>query len=118
MACRIKHLKLTENEIQRQIVQGLTALGYVVLVTSRRVKRCRTCGNWQRGDDGATKGIPDLMVWRNGWDGWYGLEVKSPTGKVRPEQADLVHRGTPVVIVRSWEEALAATEEHAEAVMG
>lgn len=94
-----------EDEIQRQIVQGLSALGFLVLVTSRRVKRCRHCGNWGRGDDGATRGIPDLLISRPGWKRWLGAEIKSATGKLRPEQQDLHERGLTVVW-RSWEDAL------------
>ncbi len=95
-----------EDEIQKQIVQGLSALGFLVLVTSRRVKRCRHCGNWQSGKDGAARGIPDLLVSRQGWRQWVGAEIKSATGRLRPEQQELHERGLTLVW-RSWEDALA-----------
>lgn len=111
MACRIKHLKPTEESIQRVIVEGLTALGFTVLVTSRRVKRCPHCGNWQRGDDGATKGIPDLYFTRREWGNkWIGAEIKSATGRLRPEQKVLAGEGL-VFVWRSWEDALEAVRQ-------
>lgn len=98
-------MHISEDTIQQCIVQGLTAYGYTVLVTSRRLKRCRNCGAWPGGADGATRGIPDLLVTRKGWGPrWIGLEVKGPTTRVRPEQKALMESGM-IVIVRSWEEA-------------
>lgn len=98
-------MHVSEDAIQRCIVQGLEAYGYVVLVTSRRLKRCRNCGAWPGGADGATRGIPDLLVTRKGWGPrWIGLEVKGPKTRVRPEQQTLSENGM-IVIVRSWEEA-------------
>lgn len=60
---------------------------------------------------GVGGGCPDILV---GWGGHMLLiEIKNPEGrdKVDPKQVDW-HRtwkGTPVVVVRSVEEALAAT---------
>jgi hypothetical protein len=59
------------------------------------------------GRYGTSKGIPDLLVWRVGWHGFVGLEVKTPTGRVRPEQRALADAGA-LVIVRSLDDALAA----------
>ncbi len=88
------------------IVQALTLAGVTVLVTSRRRKRC-LCGRWPRGGDGVTRGVPDLFVWRPGWPSWLALEVKTPTGRLSPEQKRLVEVGGAVV-VRSVADALAA----------
>ncbi len=57
---------MTEDELQSQIVIDLTLAGCLVLVTSRRRKRC-VCGRWPRGGDGVTRGLPDLFVWKPSW---------------------------------------------------
>ena len=85
-------LVLTEDQIQGQIVDGLRALGYVVLITSRRRKKCPFCGKYASGGDGADKGVPDLLVAdKDDRDyTWVGLEVKRPGGKwSSPEQKEL-----------------------------
>lgn len=105
-------MQVGEEEIQRSIIQGLEAYGYTVLQTSRRVKRCRVCGQYPGAGDGVTKGLPDLIIGRHGFgghpSGWgpllLGLEVKGAKTAVRPEQRDLADRGL-IAIVRSWEEA-------------
>ncbi len=97
---------MTEDALQRQIVQALRLGGCTVLVTSRRRKRC-PCGRWPRGGDGVTRGLPDLLVWQPIWEGWRGLEVKLPRGRLTAEQRALVEWGAAVV-VRSVAEALAA----------
>jgi hypothetical protein len=54
---------LTEDAVQKQIVQGLRLHGYLVLVTTRRPKRCQ-CGLWPRsgGGDGSSRGVGDLLA--------------------------------------------------------
>lgn len=98
----------TEEDVQRVIVDGLRLLGWRVLVTTHRVKRC-PCGRWSRGDYGATPGVPDLLVRRDGWpDGlWRGLEVKGPKTPLSAAQKDLESRGG-LTVVRSLEDALEA----------
>lgn len=100
-------LRASEDDIQQAIVQSLRLLGYTVLVTSRRRKRCPTCGTWQHAGDGCDKGIPDLLVWDPTRNGWIGMEVKGPRTPVSPEQRDLAERGC-IIIVRSVDDALAA----------
>jgi hypothetical protein len=105
---------IREEDVQHTIVEGLRALGYTVLQTSRRGIRgvCPGCGTRIKsyGGDGADKGTPDLLVSKPGWLGaWIGLEVKSPTGVLRPEQRELAQR-CMVFVVRSWEEALEAVQ--------
>src|ERR1019366_653472 len=82
---------LTEDAVQKQIVQGLRLHGYLVLVTTRRPKRCQ-CGLWPRsgGGDGSSKGVGDLLCRRQSWapGRWLALETKRP-GAIRyssPEQ--------------------------------
>ncbi len=110
---RVKSLKPTEAEIHRQIKEVLTRLGYVVLDTSRKPKRCPSCGAWGRSGagDGVSKGTPDLFVTHPAWRfcdcAWIGLEVKRPGGRLRPEQAEL-ERQSLVYVVHSVDEALAA----------
>ncbi len=97
---------VTEEATQKLIVAFLRVHGYTVLETSRRRRRCR-CGRWPVGGDGASKGVPDLLVWLSRWGVWYGLEVKGARTRLSPEQRDLAARGM-VVVVRTPEEALAA----------
>lgn len=99
-----------EDDIQRVIVDGLRLLGCVVLVTTHRVKRCR-CGAWSRGDYGATPGVPDLLVRKDGWPAacWLGLEVKGPRTALSRQQKLLRDRGG-IIVVRSLEDALGALE--------
>lgn len=83
------------------LVQGMRAWK-----TTHRVKRCE-CGRWSRGDYGATKGIADILCRRDNWPPamWLALELKSPRGRVRPEQAELAAAGA-VHIVRSVDDVL------------
>lgn len=99
-------LESREEDVQKVIVDGLRLLGYTVLVTTHRVRRCQ-CGRWGRGDYGATKGVPDLLVRRKNWnDGVYvGLEVKGPKTPLSREQKALLAEGG-LVVVRSLEDAL------------
>lgn len=86
MACRVKSLKLSEDDLQKQIVAFLKLHGYTVMVTSRRVKRCQKCGAFPQSGrgDGVSKGVPDLLVRHPKWPAglMLGLEVKRP-GTVR-----------------------------------
>lgn len=97
-----------EDDVQSQIVQWLRANGYLVQVTTRRVKKCRQCGAWPRKGDGATRGIADLLVRHPAWPNgiWLAIEVKRP-GTVRwssPEQKQLAIVGD-IVVVQSIEDA-------------
>jgi hypothetical protein len=101
---------ITEDGLQKQIIQALRLFGYLVLVTTHRIKKC-PCGRWSRVSYGSSKGVPDLLVTRTSWDGfWLALEVKRPApGRARlsPEQQELASLGA-VAVVRSLDEALAA----------
>ena len=108
MPARLKRLTASEEEVQRGIVTALTALGYLVLVTSRRPKRCWNCGQWGKSGtgDGVSKGLPDLFFSRREWrNRWYGAEIKSATGRLRPEQKILAESGM-VFVWRSIDDAL------------
>lgn len=101
----------TEDEVQAVIIDGLRLRGLLVLVTSRRKKRCRKCGEWSAGGDGADKGLADLLVrlpvWLPGM--WVSLEVKKE-GPVRyssPEQKALA-ASQAIIVVQCLEEALMA----------
>lgn len=111
-----------ESDLQQTIVQGLRLLRYEVLVTSRHRQKvvCVKCGLWQWPKvfnrelkamvplgDGCDKGIPDLLVWIPERGAWLGLELKGTGTAVSAEQKRLATEGK-VVIVRTWEEALAA----------
>jgi hypothetical protein len=96
----------TEAATQKLIVDVLRLHGLTVLETSRRRRRCR-CGRWPAGGDGCDKGTPDLLVWLPGRGAWLGLEVKTHSTRLSPEQRALAAAGL-IVIVRTPEEALAA----------
>ncbi len=104
-------LPVREEDVQAGIVAGLTALRYTVLQTSRRnhVHRCPKCSENFRDHrgDGASKGVPDLVVSHPAWpEGtWLGLEVKGPQTRVSPEQKSLADAGR-IRVVRSIAEAL------------
>jgi hypothetical protein len=100
----------TEAATQKLIVDALRLMGFVVLETSRRRKRCWSCGAWPKGGDGVSKGVPDLLVFLRGPWLWLGLEVKGPATRLSPEQRALAAAGMTVV-VRTPEEALAAVRE-------
>jgi hypothetical protein len=111
VALRLRSLKPTEDDIQKQITTGLRLLGYLVLVTSVRVRRCPHCGRPGAGKYGTTPGVPDLLTRGPRWPRylWAGLEVKRPGGRVRPEQKALAEAGA-VAIVTSLDEALAVLQ--------
>lgn len=104
----------SEDDVQSQIVQGLKAYGYLVLVTTRRMLKCPKCGERSHKGDRADKGVADLLVrkltgWPNGL--WLSLEVKK-SGPVRYssiEQRQLVSAGD-VILVQSLEDALKAVQ--------
>lgn len=106
----------TESNVQRGIIERLTLAGYTVVVTSRirRGSRCR-CGQWNvpAGGDGVTRGCPDLFVTHHAWPTavWLGLEVKTATGRVSPEQQRLAD-DSRIVIVRSQDDAVIAVESY------
>lgn len=92
-----KSPRLTEAALQEQIVEGLRALGYEVLVTSARSVR---------QGYGADHGVPDLLVGSKDTISWFGLEVKRP-GPVEwshGEQCRLWQEQRTAV-VRSFEDA-------------
>lgn len=103
---RLRSITPSEDDVQATIVEALRLLGYVVLVTSRRRKRCRVCGAFSSGGDGCDRGIPDLLVSLDDAR-WLGMEVKGPRTRVSPEQRSLAADGR-IRIVRSVEDALAA----------
>jgi len=107
----------TEDDVQAVIVDGLRSYGYLVQVTTRRVKKCGRCGAWPSRGDGATRGIADLLVRHPTWQrgAWLALEVKKPGPIIwsSPEQKHLAIVGD-VIVVQSLEEALAAVSAASE----
>ena len=88
---------------------------------------CKACGANLRSGQGIEHayivpcglgvGGPDLVGVETGTGRFLGLEVKTETGRVRPEQA-LWHtaaaaRGARIVVVRSVEDALASLQTSA-----
>lgn len=106
---RLRSITPSEDDVQATIVEALRLLGYVVLVTSRRRKRCRVCGAFSSGGDGCDRGIPDLLV-SLGDGRWLGLEVKGPKTRLSPEQRGLQAAGR-IIVVRSVKDALQAVSQ-------
>jgi len=103
----------TEDDTQALIVDGLRFHGCLVLVTSRRVKRCRSCGAVNHVGDGASKGIGDLLVRRPGWPRgvWLQFEVKREGAiKWTSKEQQLLAEAGDVTVVQSLDEALAAVD--------
>ena len=109
-----KPIEPSEDDIQAQLVDGLRAHGYEVQVTSRRAKKCRTCGTYNHVGDGATKGIADLQARGRTWPKGVhvALEVKRP-GSVRWSSIDqkLLAEVGVVIVVQGLDEALTAVRE-------
>lgn len=106
----------SEDNLQKAIVAELRAKGYTVLITSRRRKKCRKCGDFQPGGDGADKGVPDLLVALYGDETWpagmlLGLEVKKP-GKIRysSQEQELYAKLGVIDVVQSVEDAVRRAE--------
>lgn len=98
--------KISEDDVQKTIVQFLQIAKFEVLVTSRRKKRCPNCNAYDNRGDGASQGIPDLIISRADWPEfcWVGIEIKSPTTKLSAEQKMLAFSGR-IAVCRSIEDA-------------
>ena len=100
-----------EATLQAHITSILRTLGYIVMETgkSRSAVRCPHCNvrHYATGWQGNTVGLPDLYIHREGWPSGTALamELKTPTGIVRPEQQALADAGC-TVIVRTFSDAL------------
>lgn len=92
---------MTERDLQHAIVRALRQAGCTVFVTSGAQ------GHACHSDDGR----PDLFVLgRNPIHGsrqWYGVEVKTPKGKLHGKQIELEQQRA-IVVVRSVDDALRA----------
>lgn len=101
---------ISEHDIQNAIRLELSKHGFCVFRTN--VGKVKTAdGRWF--DTGLPVGHSDLVAYRDGKA--YFLEVKTPTGTVRPEQEKFlaVMRGRyncKSAVVRSVEEALKVCE--------
>ena len=94
---------IKEEQVQRSVIDGLTALGYAVLQTTVR--------GVHKGY-GSSKGVPDLLVTRNCWpEGlWLGIEIKGPKTALSAEQKQLLEAGR-IFIARDWETARQIVDE-------
>jgi hypothetical protein len=99
--------KTTEASIQATLKHALEACGYIVGEVGK-ARSAKAAGCYI----GNTNGLPDLFITHPQWPvgEWLGLELKTPTGKVRPEQQRLADAGR-VVIVRGVYEGLDAVVE-------
>ena len=107
----VKPAPRREEDVQAETIKALTADGYRVLQTSRRYRPCPNCGKIDHRGDGATQGVPDLIVCRDNWPlaVMAGIEMKGAKTAVSEAQEQLAAAGR-IVIVRSYEDALAAAD--------
>lgn len=103
-----------ENALQNSVVNLLRSLGYTVMETgkARSKSRCR-CGAWVTagGWQGNTVGLPDLYIHRPSWGNIaLPIEMKTPTGRVRPEQKALADAGV-TTICRSVDDVVATLSQ-------
>lgn len=93
-------MKNPETIITNRIVSTLQGFGCLVFKI--------------HGSQYQAAGLPDLLVHRGGMTVW--MEVKTPTGKLRPVQEARITQirryGIPVAVVRSPEEALEFASNH------
>ena len=94
--------KTTEASIQATLKHALETCGYIVGEVGK-ARSAKAAGCYV----GNTNGLPDLFITHQDWPigEWLGLELKTPTGKVRPEQQRLADAGR-VVICRGVYEGL------------
>lgn len=101
---------MNEADIMKSIMLELSKHGFCVFRTNvGKVKM--SDGRWF--DTGLPKGHSDLVAYKHGKA--YFLEVKTPTGKVRPEQEKFLsvmrdRYGCAAGIVRSVDDALELVE--------
>lgn len=103
---------MTEGDIQRSIMVALSEAGHFVargnvgLFFTKDGRPVRS---------GLPVGFSDLFGNRAGDARAFYLEVKTPTGRIRPEQAAFIaamqKRGALAAVVRSVEDALAAVNK-------
>lgn len=116
---------MTEHEIQNEIRLAVSrelpnvrlfranvGAGWVGTVAERTTRRL-VLANYRRFDTGLPKGMPDLIGFRRNADGraqFAFIEVKTPTGRARPEQKHMIEfllaHGAVGGIARSAEEAV------------
>ena len=110
----------SEEETQAVIIEYLRLHGVTVFVTSRRAKRCPTCGTYSHKGDGASRGLADLICRRPTWPAGVcvALEVKRPGLAVQFSSAEqkLAAEAGDIVVVTTPEEALAAVRAVDEAL--
>lgn len=97
---------MSEAALQRAIADTLTYHGFLVIRVNSGLARA------MHGDGAvqlAPAGTPDLLAVPPQGSPWW-IEVKTPTGRVRPEQArmhqELRERGQLVYVVRSIDQLL------------
>ena len=102
--------KTTEASIQATLKHALEACGYIVGEVGK-ARSAKAAGCYV----GNTTGLPDLFITHPDWPTgeWLGLELKTPTGKVRPEQQRLADAGR-VVICRGVAEGLRVVRDREE----
>ena len=99
--------------MQTATVDLFRALGYLVQITSRRVKRCSHCHKFPRSNfgDGVTKGVTDLLIGRKEWGAMRcALEMKGTETAVSDQKQSDFRDGL-IYITRSIEASLAAVKD-------
>ena len=83
-----------EKELQRLCEQELSRRGFWLVGTSDPNPNQLCAGNyahiWQAKRNPP---LPDLMIWNAKWTRFLGVELKTPTGRLRPVQRMMTGRG-------------------------
>ena len=110
-------IKLKEETVQAAIVEYFTILRYSVLQSSRRGSVCQHCGLKTFGPDGASKGLPDVLIAGPRYPKGAAvlIECKGTDTKVSPEQQALSDAGR-IFICRSLDDAVKAVREFEESI--
>ena len=83
-----------EKELQRLCEQELSRRGYERVGTPSADISVRRTGYYAHiWKAKRNPPLPDLMIWNNKWTRFLGVELKTPTGRLRPVQRMMVERG-------------------------
>jgi hypothetical protein len=95
---------MRESDIERAIHEELNIRGFTCLHTSSHIR-----GKPASYATGVDKGVPDLIVTHRSWPigVWLGVEVKTVTGRLRPEQLNLLNEGR-IIVAREPQSAVDA----------
>jgi hypothetical protein len=115
------HLIILEEDrdVQKPLIKELALKRFIVFETSRRVKKCPTCGEYAPSGfgDGVSKGLSDLVITHPEWPPYIGLliECKGTKTRISAEQQALAAKGR-IAIIREAQDGVRIVEAFDKAV--